>query len=112
MFSKVRVLRGWIIRSALRQVTAFEQILPPLLDEWHAYALTWSIEEARFEVDGEIVLRAPVVPQGPLGFVAWIDNQYAVATPEQGFSFGTLPLKEAQWLEIRDLQIDARAGVA
>jgi hypothetical protein len=37
--------------------------------------------------------------------VAWIDNQYAVASPDGGFRFGVLPLAEEQWLEIRDLEV-------
>lgn len=100
------------MRKALRQVTAFESLLTPLLNDWHSYSLTWRSGGATFEVDGEIVLHAPEVPAGPLGFVAWIDNQYAVATPEDGFRFGVLPLKEAQWLEISDLQLNTSLGVA
>jgi hypothetical protein len=100
------------MRKALRQVTAFESLLPPLLNEWHSYSITWLSGGATFEVDGEIVLHASEVPAGPLGFVAWIDNQYAVATPEDGFHFGVLPLKEAQWLEISDLQLNSLQGVA
>jgi hypothetical protein len=112
ILSKVPLLRGWVMRKALRQVTAFESLLTPLLNEWHSYSLTWLSGEATFEVDGEIVLHAPQVPAGPLGFVAWIDNQYAVATPEDGFRFGFLPLQEAQWLEIGDLQFKTQMGVA
>ncbi len=44
-------------------------------------------------------------PVDPLGFVAWIDNQYAVVSPEQGLRFGTLPLPAEQWMEIADLEI-------
>jgi hypothetical protein len=57
---------------------------------WHDYALDWRRDEARFWVDGALVLTAPNPPSGPLGFVAWIDNQYAVATPRGALRFGTL----------------------
>ena len=112
ILSKIPFFRGWTIRKALRQVTAYESLLSPMLNEWHTYSLTWLSGEATFEVDGETVLHAPQVPAGPLGFVAWIDNQYAVATPEDGFRFGVLPLKEAQWLEISDLQLKTQVSVA
>lgn len=112
ILSKFPILRGWIMRKALKQVNAYESLLAPLLNEWHSYSLTWLPEEATFEIDGEIVLRAPEVPSVPLGFVAWIDNQYAVATPEDGLHFGVLPLKESQWLEISDLKLKSHRDVA
>ncbi len=112
ILSKIPILRAWVMRKALRQVTAFESLLTHSLNDWHSYSLTWHSGGATFEVDGEIVLQAPEVPTGPLGFVVWIDNQYAIATPEDGFHFGVLPLKEAQWLEIRDLQMKTLRGVA
>lgn len=74
------------------------------LSEWHDYALEWRREEARFWVDGALVLVVPQPPDGPLGFVAWIDNQYAVATPRGAFRFGTLD-SGPEWLEIDWLRI-------
>ncbi len=112
ILSKLPILRGWVMRKALNQVNAYESLLTPLLNEWHLYSLTWLPEGATFEIDGEIVLRAPEVPSGPLGFVAWIDNQYAVATPEDGFHFGVLQVKDTQWLEISDLQLETSRGIA
>jgi hypothetical protein len=55
---------------------------------------------AVFGVDGATVLRAPNPPRGPLGFVTWVDNQFAVATPRGQFHFGTLDAAEKQWLEL------------
>ncbi|MGZ3714611.1 MAG: hypothetical protein ACXVA4_04270 [Ktedonobacterales bacterium] len=74
------------------------------LHEWHDYTLEWRREEARFWVDGALVLAVPEPPPGPLGFVAWIDNQYAVATPRGAFRFGTLD-SATEWLEIDWLRI-------
>ena len=45
--------------------------------EWHSYALEWTAGAVRFQVDGEECLVTPAAPRGPLGFVLWIDNQYA-----------------------------------
>jgi hypothetical protein len=50
------------------------------------------------------VLAAPQPPAGPLGFVAWVDNQYAIATPDGTLRFGTLDIGP-QWLEIAYIRI-------
>ena len=89
----------------LRQVSgATEAHLTPSLTEWHDYTIHWQRESARFLVDGEDVLVAPNPPTGPLGFVAWIDNQYAVATPRGQLRFGTLDAGP-QWLELAHVHI-------
>ncbi|HEY7835477.1 MAG TPA: hypothetical protein VIG30_18015 [Ktedonobacterales bacterium] len=84
----------------LRRVSgAAEAHLAPDLTAWHDYTLDWRRIEARFAVDGREVLVAPRPPPGPLGFVAWIDNQYAVATPRGVLRFGTLDCGP-QWLDL------------
>ena len=45
-------------------------------------------------------------PRGPLGFVAWVDNQWAVATPRGRFGWGLLASSE-QWLDLGVVQIEA-----
>lgn len=69
---------------------AHETQLDVDFSDWHEYRLDWLRGEARFWVDGAEVFRAPDPPTGPLGFVAWIDNQYAIATPRGEFHFGLL----------------------
>lgn len=81
-----------------------ERLLAADLAEWHVYTLDWLPHVARFAVDGAEVLRVGDPPRGPLGFVAWIDNQYAVATPRGAFHFGTLP-SGPQTLEMDSLRI-------
>ncbi|HLZ22408.1 MAG TPA: hypothetical protein VKQ30_09820 [Ktedonobacterales bacterium] len=89
----------------VRRVTgAQEAVLNTSLTEWHEYALEWRAERAYFWMDGNEVLAAADPPRGPLGFVAWIDNQYAVATPHGVFRFGLLD-SGAEWLEIDHLRI-------
>ncbi|HEY7350840.1 MAG TPA: hypothetical protein VH599_21195 [Ktedonobacterales bacterium] len=83
---------------------ARESVLDTDLTTWHDYRLEWRREEARFWVDGSLVFTAPNPPRGPLGFVAWIDNQYAIATPRGALHFGTLNAGP-QWLEIDSLTI-------
>jgi hypothetical protein len=96
-----------VMRLARRFVRAHEAPLVDVsLDEWHSYELDWRPEMARFSVDGVQRLAAPAPPTIPLGFVLWIDNQYAIASERGQFGFGILPVKEPQWLEIDALQID------
>ncbi len=98
-------LKRPVIRTALQIAQAEEVLISSPLDEWHRYELKWLDRGVRFSVDGQTVLQTTVSPPAPLGFVTWIDNQYAVASPEGGFRFGVLPLAEEQWLEIRGLEV-------
>ncbi len=78
------------------------------LRQWHEYTLEWRAESARFLVDEREVLRALDPPRGPLGFVAWIDNQYAIATPRGQLRFGALA-HPSQWLELAAITIEPLA---
>ncbi len=71
----------------------------------HAYALHWRQERATFAVDGRTVLVAPTAPAGPLRFVAWIDNAYAIATPRGRFRVGLIDAPESQSLELAALTL-------
>ncbi len=72
---------------------------------WHLYNLVWERGRALFAVDEKVVLETDCAPRGPLGFVAWIDNQYMIVTPRGRVGWGTIPTTEPQWLAIRDLHI-------
>lgn len=87
-----------------RLTGAHEALLDVDLTTWHTYTLEWRAHEARFLVNGQEVLRAPRPPTRPLGFVAWLDNQFAIATPRGVLRFGTVS-SAAQWLEITQLSI-------
>lgn len=92
------------VRWVRRVTGAHEILLDAPLVEWHDYALEWHANHACFWVDGREVLVAPDPPPGPLGFVAWIDNQYAIATPRGAFRFGLVD-SGSEWLEIDHLRI-------
>jgi hypothetical protein len=98
-------IRRPIIRTARRVIKASERPLEIPLQHWHHYELRWETQRALFLVDGKCELEAPNPPQAPLGFVAWIDNQYLIASPQGGFRFGNLPIHEPQWLELSDIQV-------
>jgi hypothetical protein len=91
-------------RWAQRLSGTSEAALSIDLTAWHTYALEWLANVARFYVDDELMLAVPDPPCGPLGFVAWVDNQYAVATPQGNFGFGTLA-SGPEWLELDYLRI-------
>jgi len=77
------------------------------MTEWHTYSLEWQSAECIFRVDGQAVLSTLRSPSGPLGFVAWLDNQYMVATPRGRLKWGTLSINQSQWLEIEELRMSA-----
>ncbi|NWF70778.1 MAG: hypothetical protein HXY40_16970 [Chloroflexi bacterium] len=78
-----------------------------LLGDWHSYSLEWRRDGATFWVDGRAVQRAPYAPRGPLGFVAWIDNQYAVVTPQGHLGFGLVDIADQQSLFLDDLSLES-----
>ena len=84
---------------------AHEALLPVEMDSWHTYSLEWHYTRARFWVDDILVLIVPEPPTRPLGFVAWLDNQYAVATPRGTIRFGFVA-SGPQWFEIDSVRIE------
>lgn len=80
-----------------------------LLRECHSYSIDWQAGRATFAVDGEVVHQADPVAPGPLGFIAWIDNQYAVVTPQGRFRWGLLAAPGAQSLDLSAIRINRLA---
>ena len=89
-----------------RLTGAREALISNDMTSWHDYVLEWRQDEAIFRVDDQLVLRAPQPPTRPLGFVAWLDNQYAVATPRGVLRFGAIA-SGPQWFEIDFIKIDS-----
>jgi len=85
---------------------ASEALLNVDMTEWHTYTLEWYAHEAVFYVNGTCVLHVPQPPSRPLGFVAWLDNQYAVATPRGVLRFGTVT-SGPQWFELDFVRVDS-----
>lgn len=77
-----------------------------LVSQPHQYMIEWLPSEIRFYVDGALTHTTSQVPRGPLGFVAWVDTQFAVVTPQGEFGFGLLETAVTQSLFIRDLLIE------
>jgi len=97
-----------LLRRLGRQIVhqdAVEMGIDPSL--WHSYTFTWQQECVCFEVDGDTILESNVSPDGPLGLVIWIDNQF-VALPSSGnLSYGTLANPEPAWVDIESLHVSA-----
>ena len=72
--------------------------------EWATYEVEWLPERTAFRVNDTTVMIVANPPVGPLGFVAWVDNQYAVATPRGELRFGTIA-SEREWLELDSIRI-------
>lgn len=85
---------------------AHEALLDAELTAWHTYTLEWRVAEAVFRVDGHRVFSVSRPPIRPLGFVAWLDNQYAVATPRGVLRFGTVNTGQ-EWFEMDSVRIES-----
>src|SRR5450755_1075956 len=85
---------------------ACEALIDAEMTEWHTYTLEWFKHKAIFSVDGAQVLSVLQPPARPLGFVAWLDNQYAVVSARGVFRFGTVTTEE-QWFELDLVSIEA-----
>lgn len=78
-----------------------------LLSAKHHYVLEWQNERARFFVDDEWVLEVTQgLPQKALGFIAWLDNQYAIVTPQGRFGWGLVPVLQNQSLILENIHIE------
>jgi hypothetical protein len=76
--------------------------------DWREYALEWRHDGACFSIDRQVVFVTDRAPRGPLGFVAWVDNQWMVATPRGRFGWGLVGAP-AQWVDLASLRIEAGA---
>jgi hypothetical protein len=78
-----------------------------LLTSRHTYGIAWRADGAVFSVDGEIVFETPFAPRGAAGFIAWLDNQYAIVTPQGQFGFGVVPVEHEQTLALEHVAIES-----
>ncbi len=91
-----------------RQLAIAERLIDPaLLGERHTYTLDWRTDGADFAIDGASILRTPFAPRGRAGFVAWLDNQYAVVTPQGKLRFGIVPVEREQTLVLEHVLIES-----
>ena len=72
------------------------------------YTIDWNDLSVSFKIDDEMVLTTRHVPRGKLGLVAWIDNQYAVITPQGKFHFGLVDVPGRQRLVLDKIALTTR----
>ena len=87
-----------------------ESMVPVAMTEWHSYAIEWEPIGVRFYVDGVPILVAAPAPQGPLGLVIWLDNQWLAVRPTGHIRHGLLDRPQAQWLEIAEVVLERIGG--
>lgn len=83
-----------------RAIGVCEALVNVDMTAWHTYVVEWGTETTHFGVDGQSILHCATSPGGPLGFVMWLDNQYAVVTPWGRFGYGWLDAPGRQWMEV------------
>lgn len=99
LFKRLWPIGQWAIGVSEKEITQDWQ-------DWHTYTIHWGAKQCIFEIDGQQVHTTPTSPKGPLGFVMWIDNKWAVATPQGKLGKGRLPFQQEQWLELRVLRLE------
>ncbi len=106
LFMRFRPLyeRLWPVAQHTLRVSECE-LNEAMMQTWHIYTLDWREDSVTFSVDGKIVHQTHHSPRGPLGFIAWVDNQYAIVTPQGKFSFGFVPVPEEQSLLLETIRI-------
>jgi hypothetical protein len=100
--------------AAYRRLWPFGQRVLKVSEHWisehipaqaHTYRLDWLPDRVIFAIDGVIIHTAPIAPRGKLGFIAWVDNQYAVVTPQGQFDFGLVATDSPANLMLQDLTL-------
>jgi hypothetical protein len=108
LLMRIRALYNALWPVGQRALGVSEALLDgDLLAETHTYTLDWHEGGATFAVDGQTVHEADCAPRGPLGFVAWMDDQYAIVTPQGRFGFGTVPVKQEQALVLEHVKVES-----
>ena len=72
---------------------------------WHGYTLEWFRDQVLFYADDTLILNTSNSPKAPLGFLIWVDNQYASLKPGHGLKWGTQKNNKPARLEITDFEI-------
>jgi hypothetical protein len=100
-----------VTRFGERRVAPAEVPLPIDLDlwTWHDFGIDWRRDGVDFSVDGVAVASIPsdLTPHRPVGFVAWIDNNWLDVDAEGRYRFGRHDAPGRQTLELARVTIEA-----
>ena len=75
------------------------------VESWHVYELLWKRDQVVFSIDQAVVLETDISPQGRLGLVIWVDNQYFRFDGDGNVGFGFLGVHTEQWLDVRGISV-------
>ncbi len=106
LLMRIRALYRRLWPLYQRAIGAAEALLSFDMRDMHTYRLDWLRHKASFYVDDRLILETSRSPRGPLGFVAWMDNSYAIVTPQGQFKLGYTTVPGCQWLELHDLVLE------
>ncbi len=106
LLNRVPALYRRIWPRVQRALRIAEAPIPAPGQDWRTYTLEWRRHHARFAVDGTVMLETDRPPHGPLGFIAWVDNQWAIASPRGRFGWGLLEVARAQWIDLASVRIE------
>lgn len=106
LLNRLPALASHIWPHVQHSLAIAEAPLPALDANWQTYTIEWLPQAVRFLRGDDTLLETPFAPRGPLGFVAWVDNQYAIATPQGRFGWGLLDAAGAQWLDLQRITIE------
>lgn len=80
---------------------------PELLTQEHRYSIEWLPDTARFNIDDRLVHEARFSTRHALGFIVWMDNRWAIVTPQGRFAFGTSETQRPQALVLRHISLES-----
>ncbi|MGB1253019.1 MAG: hypothetical protein ACPG8W_20565 [Candidatus Promineifilaceae bacterium] len=98
-------IQNTIMPPIMNQLGISFQPLTVPITQRNRYALEWQKNGSCFYINDQIVFQTNHSPRGPLGFIAWIDNQYAIVTPRGNLRAGALKIPQTQWLEVGEIDI-------
>lgn len=108
----LKPLSRWLrTHAAANLIREDSQRLQVDVTQWHIYRLEWDEQRVAFFVDDDLAFETNISPQGPLGLVLWIDNQFAAWRPDGTLTVGVLPNPSA-WLEMAEISAVSRGAVA
>jgi hypothetical protein len=106
LLNQVPTLYRRIWPRVARSLRISETAFAGVGEVWRTYTLQWQPDYARFAVDGVTIMETERPPHGPLGFVAWVDSQWAIVTPHGRLGWGLLDVATPQWLDLAHIRIE------
>lgn len=105
LLMRIPILYQHLWKIGQRAIKVSECLLDIDMTQTHTYTLEWYPRKVRFWVDGQRIHETLYAPKGPLGFIAWIDNQYAVVTPQGHLGVGFTSIENEQHLFLDSIKI-------